>query len=331
MLKMRASLDAPGLSPVMKLDRRHRRKSRAASSIDALVRPRNFVVTRRPTLSGFTDHPELDFADYERRLASLQGLLQLIQQAYLGTSERALIVLEGWDTAGKGGIVRRLGWALDPRSFKVHPIAAPDEHERAEHYLQRFWRHLPEKGQIVVFDRSWYGRVLVERVQRFATKAEWRRAYREINEFERMLINSGVRLVKLFLHITSDEQVRRFRDRLINPVKRWKLSYEDFRNRARRQDYVAAIEDMMEKTTTKLAPWHLIPSNNKPFSRVAAFRILADRLGAGVSLEPRPINPKLFKEAKHTLGLSASDIRHAAKAADRKVRLKHGVDIERPV
>jgi polyphosphate kinase 2 (PPK2 family) len=246
---------------VMKGVRQVRGKLRAAAA--SAESPHNFVVTRRPRLSDLTDHHELDFADYERRLASLQGVLQLIQQAYLGSSERALIVLEGWDTAGKGGIVRRLGWALDPRSFKVHSTAAPDEHERAEHYLQRFWRHLPQKGQIVVFDRSWYGRVLVERVEGFATKAEWRRAYREINEFERLLIDSGVRLVKLFLHITSDEQARRFRGRLINPVKRWKLSYEDFRNRARRADYIVAIEDMLEETTTRHAPWHLIPANDK--------------------------------------------------------------------
>jgi len=265
----------------------------------------------------------LDFADYERRLASLQGVLQLIQQAYLGSSERALIVLEGWDTAGKGGVVRRLGWALDPRSFKVHPISAPDQHERVEHYLQRFWRHLPQNGQIVVFDRSWYGRVLVERVEGLATKAEWRRAYREINEFERVLTDIGVRLIKLFLHITPDEQVRRFRDRIINPLKRWKLSYEDFRNRARRSDYVVAIEDMLEETSTKFAPWYLIPANDKPFGRIAAFRIIADRLGRGVTLRPRPINPRLFKEAKRILDLSAADIRRAAKA-DRKIRSKHG-------
>jgi AMP-polyphosphate phosphotransferase len=211
------------------------------------MKSQNFVVTSRPRLAEITEHPKMDFADYERRLASLQEVLQLIQQAYLGTSERALLVLEGWDTAGKGGIVRRLGWALDPRIFKVHPIAAPDEHERAQHYLQRFWRRLPEKGQIVAFDRSWYGRVLVERVEGLATTTEWRRAYREINEFELMLIDSGIRLVKLFLHITPDEQLRRFRDRLIDPVKRWKLSYEDFRNRARRSDYETAIEDMMEE------------------------------------------------------------------------------------
>ena len=207
----------------------------------------------------------MEFADYERRLSTLQGTLQLIQQAYLGTSERALLVLEGWDTAGKGGLIRRLGWALDPRSFKVHPIAAPDEHERAQHYLQRFWSRLPAKGEIVAFDRSWYGRVLVERVEGFATTKEWRRAYREINEFECVLINSGVRLVKLFLHITPDEQIRRFRDRLVDPVKRWKLSYDDFRNHARSSDYVTAIEDMMAETSTKHAPWHLIPANSKPY------------------------------------------------------------------
>jgi polyphosphate kinase 2 (PPK2 family) len=281
-----------------------------------------FAVTGRPHLAKITEFPRMDFADYERRLASLQGVLQLIQQAYLGSPERAIIVLEGWDTAGKGGIVRRLGWALDPRSFKVHPIAAPDEHERAQHYLQRFWRRLPEKGQIVAFDRSWYGRVLVERVEGFAAKKEWRRAYREINEFERMLIESGIKLVKLFLHITPDEQLRRFRDRLTNPLKRWKLSYEDFRNRARWAEYETAIEDMMTETSTELAPWHLIPANDKPYGRIAAFRILADRLGQDVSLEPRPIDPGLFAEAKRALDLSPADIERASRPAKRKLKAK---------
>jgi polyphosphate kinase 2 (PPK2 family) len=282
----------------------------------------DFLVTCRPKLAMLAEHPRMDFANYERRLASLQELLQLIQQAYLGTSERGLLVLEGWDTAGKGGVVRRLGWALDPRSFKVHPVRAPDEHERAEHYLQRFWRRLPEKGQIVVFDRSWYGRVLVERVEGFATSKEWRRAYREINEFERLLIDSGVRLVKLFLHITPDEQEQRFRNRLIDPLKRWKLTYEDFRNRDRRSDYETAIEDMIEETSTKHAPWYLIPANNKPYGRIAAFRILADRLGKDVLLEPRPIDPGLFEEAKRTLGLTASDIERASHSTKQRVKLK---------
>ena len=240
--------------------------------------------------------------------------------AYLSTGERAIIVLEGVDTAGKGGVVRRLGWALDPRSFKVHPTAAPDERERAQHYLQRFWRCLPEKRQIVVFDRSWYGRVLVERVEGFAAKKEWRRAYREINEFELMLIAEGIRLVKLFMHITPEEQERRFRDRLFTPVKRWKLSYEDFRNRARWPDYQTAIEDMMEQTSTAEAPWHLIPANNKPFGRIAAFRILADRLGKDVALEPRAIDPSLLKEAKAALRLSSSDMERASQPGKAKLK-----------
>jgi polyphosphate kinase 2 (PPK2 family) len=263
----------------------------------------DFVVASRPKLRAITRFPTLDLADYERRLAELQEALQRVQQAYLGTHERAVIVLEGWDTAGKGGVVRRLGWALDPRSFKVHSIAAPEEREKSLHYLQRFWERLPRHGQIVAFDRSWYGRVPVERVEGFATAAEWRRAYDEINEFERMLIVDGVRLVKLFLHITVDEQLRRFQSRLTNPLKRWKLSYEDFRNRGRWKEYEVAIEDMMEKTSTRRAPWHLIPANDKPYGRIAVLRIIADRLSKGVSLEPRPLDPKIEDAAEALLGI----------------------------
>ncbi len=284
---------------------------------------KGFAVSGRPRLKDITDHPVLDFADYERRLTSLQGVLQLIQQAYLCSGDRALIVLEGWDTAGKGGIVRRLGWALDPRSFKVHPISAPDEHERAHHYMQRFWNRLPARKQITAFDRSWYGRVLVERVEGLASKREWRRAYREINDFELMVADSGTRLIKLFLHITPDEQDRRFRDRLFNPVKRWKLSYEDFRNRARWSDYETAIEDMMEQTSTPHAPWYLIPANNKPYGRVTVFRILADRLGEGVKLEPPGIDAQLLQEAKTALKLSASEVERASQPGKAKAKVKH--------
>ena len=213
----------------------------------------DFVATGRPHLARVKHFPSVEFADYERRLAAMQETLQLIQQSYLGTTHRAVIVLEGWDTAGKGGVVRRLGWALDPRSFKVHAITAPNEREKHLHYLQRFWEHLPQHGQIVVFDRSWYGRVLVERVEGFATEHEWHRAYEEINGFEQMLLADDMRVVKLFLHITPQEQLRRFRARLTDPLKRWKLSYEDFRNRGRWQDYEAAIEEMVEKTSTRRA------------------------------------------------------------------------------
>jgi polyphosphate kinase 2 (PPK2 family) len=263
----------------------------------------DFVVARRPKLSAIERFPSVDFSDYEHGLTTVQETLQRVQQAYLGTPQRAVIVLEGWDTAGKGGVVRRLGWALDPRSFKVHSIAAPEEREKSLHYLQRFWERLPRHGQIVAFDRSWYGRVLVERVEGFATPTEWRRAYAEINEFERMLIADGVRLVKLFLHITPDEQMRRFRNRLANPLKRWKLSYEDFRNRGRWKEYETAIEDMMEKTSARGAPWHLIPANDKPYGRLAALRVIADRLSKDVSLEPRPLDPKIIDAAESLLGL----------------------------
>jgi AMP-polyphosphate phosphotransferase len=280
----------------------------------------DFVVVTPPNLREIDDFPVVDFSDYERRLADLQATLQRVQQGYLGTPHRAVIVLEGWDTAGKGGVVRRLGWALDPRSFKVHTIAAPGEHEKS---LQRFWERLPQHGQIVAFDRSWYGRVLVERVEGFATEEEWCRAYEEINEFERMLVADGVRLVKLFLHITRDEQLRRFHNRLTNPLKRWKLSYEGFRNRARWRDYETAIEDMMRKTSTRRAPWHLIPANDKPFGRLAALRVIADRLSKDVSLEPRPLHPKVVEAAERLLqirpqGTETNSGNRPAKSSDRE-------------
>src|SRR5271168_4613276 len=270
----------------------------------------DFVVAERPRLAAIKRFPVVEFADYERRLAEMQETLQRVQQAYLGTSHRAIIVLEGWDTAGKGGVVRRLGWALDPRSFKVHAIAAPTRREKSRHYLQRFWERLPEHGQIVVFDRSWYGRVLVERVEGYATPAEWRRAYTEINDFERMLLEDDTRLVKIFLHITPEEQMHRFRARLTDPLKRWKLSYEDFRNHGRWKDYEAAIEDMVETTSTKRAPWHLLPANNKPFGRLAAFRVIADRLSKGVALEPRGLDPKVAEAAKQLLGIRLAAANH---------------------
>ena len=263
----------------------------------------DFIAFGRPRLESIKRFPVVEFADYERRLATMQHTLQLVQQAYLGTSHRAVILLEGWDTAGKGGVVRRLGWALDPRSFKVHAIAAPTGREKALHYLQRFWERLPQRGQIVVFDRSWYGRVMVERVEGYATQVEWQRAYGEINDFERMLLADDTRLVKLFLHITPEEQLRRFRARLTNPVKRWKLSYEDFRNRGRWHEYEAAIEDMVDKTSNRRAPWYVIPANDKPFGRLAAFRVILDRLSKGVPLEPRGLDPALADAAAKLLGI----------------------------
>jgi polyphosphate kinase 2 (PPK2 family) len=164
-------------------------------------------------------------------------------------------------------------------------------------------RKLPDPGQIVVFDRSWYGRVLVERVEGLATKREWQRAYEEINQFERIMVADGIRIAKCFLHITPAEQVRRFKDRLTNPLKRWKLSYEDFRNRSRWADYEVAIEDMLEKTSTKQTPWFLISSNDKLYGRLAVFTVLVELLGRGLRLKPRPLDPKIADMARQLFDL----------------------------
>lgn len=261
-----------------------------------------FLIQGRPALDRLANDHHVSDRTFDKRIKPLQESLQRIQQAYLGSRERAVIVLEGWDTAGKGGLVRRLGWTFDPRSFRVHSIAAPNSIEARQHYLQRFWERLPQHGQITVFDRSWYGRVLVERVENLTPEPDWQRAYAEIDSFERMLVDDGVRLVKLFLHISHEEQAQRFRDRMENPLKRWKLSYEDFRNHALWDGYRTAIEDMVERTSFAAAPWHIIPSNDKPFSRLAAFGIIADRLGQGIDTTPRELDAEIRYLAEKTLG-----------------------------
>src|SRR6185369_14096243 len=212
-----------------------------------------------------------------------------IQHAYLFHGQRAVIVFEGVDAAGKGGTIRRIAWALDPRSLHVWPISAPNEIEKKQHYLQRFWQRLPGAGQLAIFDRSWYGCVLVERVEGFAEPAAWKRAYDEINDFERQLTDDGCHVIKLCLHVDKEEQLKRFEARLEDPLKRWKLSYEDFRNREKWDAYVEAIEDMLEKTDTKHAPWHVVPSNDKAAARLQALTYIADQLADGHDIDEIPI------------------------------------------
>ena len=249
--------------------------------------------------------PKRTDAQNEKLTESYQEKLVRIQQAYLFTGERAVVVFEGMDAAGKGGTIRRIAWAMDPRSLKVWPIGAPNEIERRQHYLQRFWYRLPERTQISVFDRSWYGRVLVERVEGFAKPADWKRAYGEINDFEEQLVDEGIRVVKFFLHVSKDEQLRRLEERLRNPLKRWKLSYEDFRNRERWKDYIEAAEEMFARTSTSAAPWHVITSNDKPAARVEVLGILAQRLATGLDLSDPPLDAKVLKAAAQILGKEA--------------------------
>ena len=259
-------------------------------------------MSKKIRLSKLKPLAKIEDEAYDVRLVELQKKLEQAQHAYLFTGDRAVVVFEGMDAAGKGGTIRRIAWALDPRSLKVWPIGAPDALEQKQHYLQRFWSRMPFKGQLAIFDRSWYGRVLVERVEGFAKPEAWKRAYGEINNFERQLTDEGFRVIKLFLSVSKDEQVKRFEDRLRDPLKRWKLSYEDFRNRDKWDEYVEAIEDMFDKTSTKNAPWHAIQSDHKPSARLAAIDVIVDGLHKGMKWKEPPIDPNVLKIARKEFG-----------------------------
>ena len=220
-------------------------------------------------------------ADDDKTDAAFEALeirMLEIQQAYHRLGLRAIIAFEGTDAAGKGGTIKRLTEKLDPRGIKVWPIGPPGAQEHGRHYLYRFWARLPEPGTIAIFDRSWYGRVLVERVDRLTPKPDWKRAYAEINEFERMLTADGVRLVKLFLDIDKKEQLRRFRERARINYKTWKITDEDWRNRGKWEDYIVAAEEMLLKTSTPEAPWTLVEANDKYFARIKSLRTVAEKL-----------------------------------------------------
>jgi len=200
-----------------------------------------------------------------------------------------MILFEGWDASGKGGAIKRITEKLDPRGYVVYPIAAPQGEDKTRHYLYRFWRRLPEKGQIAIFDRSWYGRVLVERVEGFATEAEWTRAYKEIDSFERQLKSFGTILAKFWVHISGDEQLRRFEERKAIGYKAWKLTDEDWRNRRKWGAYEEAAEDMLVKTSTRTAPWSLVEGNDKYWARTRVLGKLVEILAK--ELDYRPADP----------------------------------------
>jgi polyphosphate kinase 2 (PPK2 family) len=192
------------------------------------------------------------------------------------------VLFEGWDASGKGGAIRRLVARIDPRHVRVRQFSAPDPVEERHHFLWRFWPHLPGWGGMAVFDRSWYGRVLVERVEGYATREQWMRAYDEINSFEKSLCDEGMILVKLWMHISDDEQLERFRARERNPLKAWKLSDEDWRNRGRREEYQLAVEDMLARTDQPYAPWDLIEGESKKFARVRVIETVIRRIEDGM-------------------------------------------------
>ncbi len=239
----------------------------------------------------------LDRNSYVREVTRRQiQLRQLGYQVYL--QKRPVIILfEGWDAAGKGGAIKRITEKLDPRGYVVYPISSPHGEDRTRHYLYRFWRRLPERGQIAIFDRSWYGRVLVERVEGFACEAEWKRAYKEINSFERQLRDFGAILAKFWIHISREEQLRRFEERKAIGYKAWKLTDEDWRNREKWEAYEEAVEEMLVKTSTATSPWTLIEGNDKYWARTKVLAKVVEILSAEMKYQPADPLRKT-KEAK---------------------------------
>ncbi len=222
--------------------------------------------------------PQVADKKYDKSIASLQLKMLRIQQGIWNSKSRAIIVFEGFDAAGKGGAIQHLVEKLDPRGVRVHPIGPPREQEQNKHYLYRFWQRLPNPGTICIFDRSWYGRVLVERVEHLVAKHRWHEAYNEIVNFEETLQADGISIIKIFLAIDKKEQLKRFEERLNNPYKQWKLSADDVRARSQWKHYVNAVDDMLAKTSTKSTPWHLIPANDKNYARIQTFEIVTNQL-----------------------------------------------------
>lgn len=222
----------------------------------------------------------LDKADYQEQLITEQARLAGLLRDKRMRRHALVAVFEGNDAAGKGGAIRRVAAALDPRQYRIVPIAAPTEEERAQPYLWRFWRHIPARGKFTIFDRSWYGRVLVERVEGFCSPADWMRAYSEINDFEEQLVDAGVVVVKFWLAIDQQTQLERFEEREQIPFKRYKITEDDWRNRDKWDEYSQAVGDMVDRTSSEIAPWTLVEANDKRWARVKVVRTINQALEA---------------------------------------------------
>ncbi len=243
----------------------------------------------------------LDRAAYVREVTRREVQLRELGYQVYRQKRPVVLAFEGWDAAGKGGAIKRVTEKLDPRGSVVYPISAPTGDDKARHYLYRFWRRLPERGQIAIFDRSWYGRVLVERVEGFAREDEWKRAYSEINSFERQLAQFGTILLKFWIHISREEQLKRFEERAESGYKAWKLTEEDWRNRDKWGAYQQAAEDMFVKTSTNTAPWHIVEGNDKHWARVKVLSTVVEVLSA--ELKYRPPDP--LRSNKNNRGKTA--------------------------
>lgn len=229
-------------------------------------------------LDELNQEKSLEQEEYKKRLKRAQLRLLNTQLILKERRNSVVLVIEGPDAAGKGGVIKRITERLDPRLVRVYSIIKPTPEENQRHYMWRFWKKLPPYGRITIFDRSWYGRVLVEQVEGFATETEWKRAYREINDFEKLLADDGTEIIKLYLHITKDEQLARFKRREADPYKHWKINDEDWRNRAKWDEHNRAAEEMFDRTSTDIAPWKIIAANYKWYARVKAVEMLCERV-----------------------------------------------------
>lgn len=219
---------------------------------------------------------------YKKEIDRLQKRLEVLHSELYRLRIPVVLCFEGWDAAGKGGAIKRLTSHLDPRGYQVHPTAAPNDAEKVHHYLWRFWNHVPKAGHIAIFDRTWYGRVMVERIEGFCREEEWKRAYREINEMEAHMANGGAVIIKFWLHIDKDEQMRRFKERQQNPAKQWKITQEDWRNREKWEQYEVAVNEMLVRTSTTYAPWVVVEGNCKYYARVKVLKTVVEALEARV-------------------------------------------------
>lgn len=223
---------------------------------------------RTSVLAGINPSKEMSKEEYKEKLEKLQTKLSDLHNQLYRYRIPVVLVFEGWDAGGKGGAIKRLTRALDPRGYAVNPVASPNDIEKVHHYLWRFWTKMPKAGHVAIFDRSWYGRVMVERIEGFCKEEEWKRAYREMNEMEAELARAGNIVIKFWLHIDKDEQERRFRERQENPAKQWKITEEDWRNRAKWDEYEKAVDEMLVRTSTIYAPWVVVEGNNKYYARI---------------------------------------------------------------
>ena len=237
-----------------------------------------FPLLKMPKLSEVDLSPTIEEEEYKKELKRLQKRLSELHNVIYRKKIPVILCYEGWDAAGKGGNIRRVAYPLDPRGFDVHPIASPEPHELNRQYLWRFWTRLPRTGHICIFDRTWYGRVMVERLEGFCSEKDWKRAYNEINEFERQLTDWGAVLLKFWIHIDQDTQLARFTERQNTPEKQWKITEEDWRNREKWPQYETAVNEMLQKTSTRNAPWYIIESNDKKYARIRTLKIITEAL-----------------------------------------------------